>query len=89
MAKALTWSHLNQDFGPILLEGFHCTGNELSLEECPHKIWEQHNCDPVKVAGVSCNPYTGQSQGRKHALTHTFILDNTVRTPVECKTSMI
>ncbi|TSK22608.1 Neurotrypsin [Bagarius yarrelli] len=44
--------------GPILLDGVQCTGNELSLEECPHTPWGQHNCDHMEDAGVSCNPYT-------------------------------
>lgn len=82
VAKAWTWAHFGQGFGPIFLDGVQCTGNELCLEECPHNLWEQHNCDHMEDAGVSCNPYTGQSQGRKHILTHTFILDDAVIIPV-------
>ncbi|XP_015463729.3 neurotrypsin isoform X1 [Astyanax mexicanus] len=56
--KAWTWSHFGKGSGPILLDGVQCTGNELSLEECPHMPWGQHNCDHMEDAGVSCNPYT-------------------------------
>ncbi|XP_067092741.1 neurotrypsin isoform X1 [Osmerus mordax] len=56
--KAWTWAHFGQGSGPIFLDGVQCTGNELSLEECPHNNWEQHNCDHMEDAGVSCNPYT-------------------------------
>ncbi|XP_069030839.1 neurotrypsin [Embiotoca jacksoni] len=58
VAKAWTWAHFGQGVGPILLDAVQCTGNELSLEECPHSNWEQHNCDHKEDAGVSCNPYT-------------------------------
>ncbi|KAA8584127.1 hypothetical protein FQN60_015335 [Etheostoma spectabile] len=56
VAKAWTWAH-SQSAGPIFLDGVECSGNELSLEECPHDIWDQHTCDQMKDAGVSCNPY--------------------------------
>ncbi|KAI5617423.1 neurotrypsin-like [Silurus asotus] len=56
--KAWTWSHFGPGVGPILLDGVQCTGNELSLEECHHTPWGQHNCDHMEDAGVSCNPYT-------------------------------
>ncbi|KAI3363001.1 hypothetical protein L3Q82_011516 [Scortum barcoo] len=58
VAKAWPLAHFGQGFGPILLDGVQCTGNELCLEECPHNTWEQHNCDHMEDAGVSCNPYT-------------------------------
>ncbi|KAM7385010.1 hypothetical protein PAMP_001111 [Pampus punctatissimus] len=63
VAKAWTWAHFGQGSGPIFLDGVRCTGNELSLEECPHNDWKQHNCDHVEDAGVSCNPYTGRWPG--------------------------
>lgn len=80
VAKAWTWAHFGQGVGPIWLDGVQCTGNELSLEECPRNMWKQHNCDHMEDAGVSCNPYTGQSQGANSL--HVFILDNTVIIPV-------
>ncbi|KAK5853477.1 hypothetical protein PBY51_014624 [Eleginops maclovinus] len=58
VAKAWTLAHFGQGAGPIFLDGVECSGNELSLEECPHNLWEQHNCDHIKDAGVSCNPHT-------------------------------
>ncbi|XP_069395150.1 neurotrypsin isoform X1 [Paralichthys olivaceus] len=57
VAKARTLPHFDQKFEPVLLSEVQCTGNELSLEECPHN-WEQQNCDHMEVAGVTCNPYT-------------------------------
>ncbi|KAG7214371.1 hypothetical protein INR49_023082 [Caranx melampygus] len=60
VARAWRWAHFGQGVGPILLNGVQCTGNELSLEECPHNNWKQHNCDHKRDAGVSCNPHTGQ-----------------------------
>uniref|UniRef100_A0A8C9R5F8 Neurotrypsin n=1 Tax=Scleropages formosus TaxID=113540 RepID=A0A8C9R5F8_SCLFO len=56
--KAWSWAHFGPGEGPILLNNVQCTGNELSLEECPHSGWEQHSCDHMEDAGVSCNPYT-------------------------------
>ncbi|XP_068583968.1 neurotrypsin isoform X1 [Cebidichthys violaceus] len=64
VAKAWTWAHFGQGVGPIFLDGVQCSGNELSLEECPHNIWEQHNCDHMEDAGVSCNPYTADGAVR-------------------------
>lgn len=57
--KAWSWAHFGQGSGPIQLDAVQCTGNELSLDECRHSGWEQHNCDHMEDAGVSCNPYTG------------------------------
>lgn len=58
VAKAWSWAHFGQGSGPILLDAVKCTGNELSLDQCPHGDWEQHNCDHMEDAGVSCSPYT-------------------------------
>uniref|UniRef100_A0A8C1XBE4 Neurotrypsin n=1 Tax=Cyprinus carpio TaxID=7962 RepID=A0A8C1XBE4_CYPCA len=55
---AWSWAHFGQGSGPIQLDAVQCTGNELSLDECRHSGWEQHNCDHMEDAGVSCNPYT-------------------------------
>uniref|UniRef100_A0A3Q2ZBS5 Si:ch73-127m5.1 n=1 Tax=Hippocampus comes TaxID=109280 RepID=A0A3Q2ZBS5_HIPCM len=59
VAKAWAWAHFGQGSGPILLDAVKCTGNELFLDQCPHGHWEQHNCDHMEDAGVSCSPYTG------------------------------
>uniref|UniRef100_A0A3Q3ADF9 Neurotrypsin n=1 Tax=Kryptolebias marmoratus TaxID=37003 RepID=A0A3Q3ADF9_KRYMA len=58
VAKAWSWAHFGQGSGPILLDAVKCTGNELFLDQCPHGDWEQHNCDHMEDAGVSCSPYT-------------------------------
>ncbi|XP_019720817.1 neurotrypsin-like [Hippocampus comes] len=58
VAKAWAWAHFGQGSGPILLDAVKCTGNELFLDQCPHGHWEQHNCDHMEDAGVSCSPYT-------------------------------
>lgn len=59
VAKAWSWAHFGQGSGPILLDAVKCSGNELFLDQCPHGDWEQHNCDHMEDAGVSCSPYTG------------------------------
>ncbi|XP_038156703.1 neurotrypsin [Cyprinodon tularosa] len=58
VAKAWSWAHFGQGSGPILLDAVKCSGNELFLDQCPHGDWEQHNCDHMEDAGVSCSPYT-------------------------------
>lgn len=63
VAKAWSWAHFGQGSGPILLDAVKCSGNELSLDQCPHGQWEEHNCDHMEDAGVSCSPYTGTWQG--------------------------
>uniref|UniRef100_A0A3Q2P9F2 Neurotrypsin n=1 Tax=Fundulus heteroclitus TaxID=8078 RepID=A0A3Q2P9F2_FUNHE len=68
VAKAWSWAHFGQGSGPILLDAVKCTGNELFLDQCPHGDWEQHNCDHMEDAGVSCSPYTGYIS---HTHTHT------------------
>ncbi|KAG7275884.1 hypothetical protein CRUP_033297 [Coryphaenoides rupestris] len=59
LAKAWSWAHYGQGSGPIMLDVVQCTGNELFLGQCRHGDWEQHNCDHMEDAGVSCSPYTG------------------------------
>ncbi|CAL8303186.1 unnamed protein product [Lota lota] len=58
VAKAWSWAHYGQGSGPIMLDAVKCTGNELILGQCRHGDWEQHNCDHMEDAGVSCSPYT-------------------------------
>ncbi|KAG9344537.1 hypothetical protein JZ751_011207 [Albula glossodonta] len=56
------WDDIDAEVVCRQLDGVQCTGNELSLEECAHNGWEQHNCDHMEDAGVSCNPYTGRAE---------------------------
>lgn len=72
VAKAWSWAHFGQGSGPILLDAVKCTGNELFLDQCPHGDWEQHNCDHMEDAGVSCSPYTG-TRTQTHTYTQSHI----------------
>lgn len=45
----------------MLLDEVRCTGNELSIEQCPKSSWREHNCGHKEDAGVSCTPLTGTS----------------------------
>ena len=40
--------------GPILLDNVDCSGLEDSLAQCHSLGWNNHNCDPSEVVGVSC-----------------------------------
>ena len=44
--------------GEILLDGLRCTGNEVSILECPHKGWGNEDCVDSgpnhEWAGVTC-----------------------------------
>ncbi|KAF5923842.1 hypothetical protein HPG69_016330 [Diceros bicornis minor] len=41
-----------------MLDEVRCTGNELSIEQCPKSSWGEHNCGHKEDAGVSCTPLT-------------------------------
>ncbi|XP_054418110.1 neurotrypsin [Pteronotus mesoamericanus] len=58
LARAWTQAHFGEGSGPVLLDEVRCTGNELSLEQCPKSPWGEHNCGHGEDAGVSCTPLT-------------------------------
>ncbi|KAM5306679.1 neurotrypsin isoform 3-T3 [Glossophaga mutica] len=58
VARAWTQAHFGAGAGPVLLDEVRCTGNELSLEQCPKSPWGEHNCGHGEDAGVSCTPLT-------------------------------
>ncbi|XP_053767879.1 neurotrypsin isoform X2 [Desmodus rotundus] len=58
VARAWTQAHFGAGAGPVLLGEVHCTGNELSVEQCPRSPWGEHNCGHGEDAGVSCTPLT-------------------------------
>ncbi|XP_072190756.1 neurotrypsin isoform X1 [Excalfactoria chinensis] len=57
-AKAWSQAYFGEGSGPVLLDEVRCTGNELSIEQCPKSSWREHNCDHKEDAGVSCTPLT-------------------------------
>ncbi|XP_046303083.1 neurotrypsin isoform X2 [Marmota monax] len=56
VAKAWTQAYFGEGSGPIMLDEVRCTGNELSIEQCPKSSWGEHNCGHREDAGVSCAP---------------------------------
>lgn len=60
MAKAWPQARFGVGTGPVMLDEVRCTGNELSIEQCPKSSWGEHNCGHREDAGVSCTPLTGK-----------------------------
>ncbi|XP_008844275.1 neurotrypsin [Nannospalax galili] len=58
IAKAWNRAYFGEGSGPIMLDEVRCTGNELSIEQCPKSSWGDHNCGHKEDAGVSCAPLT-------------------------------
>ncbi|KFR05284.1 Neurotrypsin, partial [Nipponia nippon] len=58
VAKAWSQAYFGEGSGPVLLDEVRCTGNELSIEQCPKSSWREHNCGHKEDAGVSCTPVT-------------------------------
>uniref|UniRef100_A0A8C4YK83 Neurotrypsin n=1 Tax=Gopherus evgoodei TaxID=1825980 RepID=A0A8C4YK83_9SAUR len=56
VAKAWSHAYFGEGSGPVLLDEVRCTGNELSIEQCPKSSWREHNCGHKEDAGVSCTP---------------------------------
>ncbi|KFP76227.1 Neurotrypsin, partial [Apaloderma vittatum] len=63
VAKAWSQAHFGEGSGPVLLDEVRCTGNELSIEQCPKSSWREHNCGHKEDAGVSCTPLAVARQG--------------------------
>jgi len=59
IAKAWVGAYFGAGSGRVWLDEVSCTGNELSIEQCPKNAWGEHNCDHTEDAGVSCIPLTG------------------------------
>uniref|UniRef100_A0A8C5TVA1 SRCR domain-containing protein n=1 Tax=Malurus cyaneus samueli TaxID=2593467 RepID=A0A8C5TVA1_9PASS len=62
----LLQAYFGEGSGPVLLDEVRCTGNELSIEQCPKNSWREHNCGHKEDAGVSCTPLTGTSVINNH-----------------------
>ncbi|KAG7313958.1 hypothetical protein KOW79_022454 [Hemibagrus wyckioides] len=60
-AKAWVGAYFGAGVGHVLLDEVSCTGNELSIDQCPKTAWGEHNCDHSEDAGVSCTPLTDGS----------------------------
>ncbi|KAB0407282.1 hypothetical protein E2I00_019037, partial [Balaenoptera physalus] len=58
IAKAWNQAYFGEGSGPVMLDEVRCTGNELSIEQCPKSSWGEHNCGHKEDAGVSCTPLT-------------------------------
>ena len=61
IAEAWSQARFGEGSGPVMLDEVRCTGNELSLEQCPKSSWGEHDCDHKEDAGVSCTPLTGRN----------------------------
>lgn len=44
-----------QGSGQIWLKNVTCSGSEMSLTECSHGVFEKHQCNHSKDAGVICS----------------------------------
>ncbi|XP_064871797.1 neurotrypsin-like [Oncorhynchus nerka] len=59
VARAWGQAYFGAGSGRVWLDEVRCTGNELTLEQCPKSAWGEHNCLHSEDAGVSCTPLTG------------------------------
>uniref|UniRef100_A0AAZ3SP53 SRCR domain-containing protein n=1 Tax=Oncorhynchus tshawytscha TaxID=74940 RepID=A0AAZ3SP53_ONCTS len=59
VARAWGQAYFGAGSGRVWLDEVRCTGNELTLEQCPKAAWGEHNCLHSEDAGASCTPLTG------------------------------
>ena len=52
-ASCCTQPYLNET-GPIWLDDLRCSGNETTINQCPHSGNGSHNCGHSQDAGVDC-----------------------------------
>lgn len=61
-AVAVPFAMYGEGQGNILLDNVGCQGTETSLEQCPHRGYYIHNCQPYEDVGVICNNRKNVSQ---------------------------
>ncbi|KAH0506606.1 Deleted in malignant brain tumors 1 protein [Microtus ochrogaster] len=67
-----------QGSGPILLDDVQCSGTEVSLGQCSHAGWFNHNCGHEEDVGVICSDWpqlqlangSGRCSGRVEVFYH-------------------
>ncbi|XP_036369990.1 deleted in malignant brain tumors 1 protein-like [Octopus sinensis] len=52
--RAIMLAAFGAGTGQIAMDDVSCLGNELSLSDCQHNGWLNHNCAHYEDAGVSC-----------------------------------
>ena len=52
-------AYYGQGSGQIWIDELNCVGTELSIENCSHNGWGNHDCDHTKDAGVACYASNG------------------------------
>lgn len=77
VARAWGQAHFGKGSGRVWLDEVRCTGNELTLEQCPKSAWGEHNCLHSEDAGVSCSPLTGRTTPDSAWARHTVIYTKT------------
>uniref|UniRef100_A0A3P9IUR7 SRCR domain-containing protein n=1 Tax=Oryzias latipes TaxID=8090 RepID=A0A3P9IUR7_ORYLA len=56
-------AHFGQGSGPTWLNNVECSGSEMSLTQCCHGCFGNHQCNHSKDAGVICSGAFGQDMG--------------------------